>query len=136
MVIQMEKFMTLYEAAGGEETIRKLVETFYPLVQQDPLLSPLFPEDIRPVMEKQFLFLTQYFGGPPLYSQKYGHPMMRARHLPFPITPERAQAWLNCMKRAMETVGIEETLRKLMLERLTATAYHFVNTPSEKQSEY
>lgn len=121
--------ISLYEAIGGAETITKLVEAFYPKVQADPDIGPLFPEDITPVMEKQKLFLTQFFGGPQLYSDKYGHPMMRARHLPFPITPERADAWLSCMKRALAEIGLDERWQPVVLERLKGPAYHFVNTP-------
>ncbi|WP_019534405.1 globin [Paenibacillus ginsengihumi] len=119
---------TFYEAMGGAETIRRIVEAFYPKVQAHPLLGPLFPEDIRPVMEKQYMFLSQFFGGPPLYSERYGHPMMRARHLPFPITKERAEAWLGCMKQALEETGMEPSLRDAVLERLRGPAYHFVNS--------
>ncbi|WP_284645007.1 globin domain-containing protein [Paenibacillus silviterrae] len=114
---------------GGPEGIRRIVEAFYPKVQQHPKLGPLFPEDITPVMEKQYLFLTQFFGGPPLYSEQYGHPMMRARHLPFEITPERAAAWLSCMANALDEVGMEKALKEAVLERLQGPAYHFVNTP-------
>lgn len=119
---------TFYEAMGGAETIRRIIEAFYPKVQAHPLLGPLFPEDIRPVMEKQYMFLSQFFGGPPLYSERYGHPMMRARHLPFPITKERAEAWLGCMKQALEETGMEPSLRDAVLERLRGPAYHFVNS--------
>lgn len=118
---------TLYEALGGERGIRQIVETFYPLVQRDPKIGPLFPEDIDPVKEKQFLFLTQFFGGPPLYSMQYGHPMMRARHLPVPITVERADAWLSCMREALTQIGIDPELKEIVLERLKGPAYHFVN---------
>lgn len=120
---------TLYEAIGGEETVRAIVEAFYPRVQVDPELGPLFPEDIRPVQEKQFQFLTQFFGGPALYTEQYGHPMMRARHLPIPITPRLAEVWLSCMTQALEDIGMDELLRKIVLERLSAPAHHFVNTP-------
>ncbi|GIP31124.1 globin [Paenibacillus sp. J2TS4] len=120
---------TIYEAIGGEEVIRRIVEAFYPKVQAHPLLSPIFPEDILPVMEKQFMFLTQFFGGPSLYTEAYGHPMMRARHLPFPITPERAEAWLGCMRQALEENVEDEALRQLMMQRLSGPAYHFVNQP-------
>ncbi|MFD0868034.1 Truncated BHb [Chlamydia abortus] len=120
---------TIYEAIGGAEAVRRLVEAFYPKVQAHPLLSPIFPEDITPVMEKQYMFLSQFFGGPPLYTEAYGHPMMRARHLPFPITPERAEAWLACMRQALEETVEDESLRMLMLERLSGPAYHFVNQP-------
>lgn len=122
---------TIYEAIGGEPALRRLVEAFYPKVQAHPLLGPIFPADIRPVMEKQFLFLSQFFGGPSLYSDQYSHPMMRARHLPFPVTPKRAEAWLGCMAEALQEIGLDETLRQVVLERLSGPAYHFVNTPDE-----
>jgi hemoglobin len=119
---------TIYEAIGGAETIRRLVEAFYPKVQAHPNLGPLFPEDITPVKEKQYMFLTQFFGGPRLYSDKYGPPMMRARHLPFPITPQRAEDWLGCMEAAAEEIGLPADLKAMVLERLRGPAYHFVNT--------
>jgi hemoglobin len=118
---------TLYEQIGGEETVRALVEAFYPKVQAHPLLAPLFPENIRPVMEKQFMFLTQFLGGPPLYSEVHGTPMLRARHLPFPITRQRSEAWLACMKTAMEEVGIDGIAGEQMWNRLVMTAFHMVN---------
>lgn len=121
-------YSTIYEAAGGGPAIRDLVERFYPKVQEHPLLAPLFPEDIRPVMEKQYQFLTQFFGGPSLYSDLHGHPMMRGRHLPFPITKERADAWLDCMRRALEETSLPPELQQIMLDRLSGPAYHFVNS--------
>ena len=127
----MHEHQTLYEAIGGAPAVRSIVERFYPKVKADPLLGPIFPEDIRPVMEKQYLFLTQFLGGPPLYSEKYGHPMMRARHLPFPVTPARAKAWLDCMARALAETDIPEPLQALVLERLSGPAYHFVNREDE-----
>ncbi|MNE71226.1 Group 2 truncated hemoglobin YjbI [compost metagenome] len=129
----MNRNVSFYEAIGGGETLRLIVEAFYPKVQAHPLLGPLFPEDIHPVMDKQYLFLTQFFGGPSLYSDQYGHPMMRGRHLPFPITPERAAAWLDCMNRALQEVGIEDELRQAVIQRLSGPAYHFVNTAEEEE---
>jgi len=128
----MAGYATLYDAIGGAPAIRDLVERFYPKVQQDPLLSPIFPEDIRPVMEKQYLFLTQFFGGPALYSDQYGHPMMRARHMPFPVTPSRAEAWLACMAGALAETDIPSELQGMMLERLSGPAHHFINTEDEE----
>ncbi|GIO38366.1 globin domain-containing protein [Paenibacillus antibioticophila] len=122
---------SLYEQLGGAETIRNLVEAFYPKVQANPLLGPLFPEDIYPVMEKQYMFLTQFFGGPMLYSEAHGHPMMRARHLPFPVTPQRAEAWLGCMREALEDLEVPAPLREVVLHRLSGPAFHFVNTAQE-----
>ncbi|RRJ61922.1 globin [Paenibacillus oralis] len=125
----MDPTLSIYDNLGGGPTLKRLVEAFYPRVQKDPLLAPLFPEDITPVMEKQYMFLTQFFGGPPLYSDAFGHPMMRARHMPFPVTRERAEAWLACMRAALEEIGIEEPLRGFVLDRLSGPAFHFVNTP-------
>ncbi|MFC4597078.1 globin [Cohnella hongkongensis] len=131
----MSSYATIYEAIGGADAIREIVTRFYPKVQAHPLLAPLFPEDIQPVMEKQFLFLTQFLGGPPLYSDQYGHPMMRARHLPFPITPERAAAWLACMAEALSETSIPEPLQKLTIERLSGPANHFINTESDSDHQ-
>ncbi|MCK9911515.1 globin, partial [Microbacteriaceae bacterium K1510] len=92
-----------------------------------PELVPIFPDDLTETREKQFLFLTQFLGGPPLYSEQHGHPMLRARHMKFPITPQRADAWLSCMSQAMDKVGLEGELRKAIYDRLTLTAHHMVN---------
>lgn len=127
----MNQYNTIYEAIGGAETVRRMVEAFYPKVQQNELLGPLFPQDIDPVMDKQYQFLTQFLGGPSLYSDAYGHPMMRARHLPFPITPERAEAWLGCMRSALVEIGMPAELRDLLIDRLSGPAHHFVNTPAD-----
>lgn len=124
----MSEYQTIYEAIGGSTAIRQIVESFYPKVMAHPMLAPIFPEDIRPVVEKQYLFLTQFFGGPSLYSDEYGHPMMRARHMPFPITPARAEAWLECMEQALAETDIEPEVQEVMLKRLSGPAFHFVNT--------
>lgn len=122
---------SIYENLGGAEGLHRLVEVFYAKVQLHPQLGPLFPEDITPVLEKQYQFLTQFFGGGPLYSELHGHPMMRARHMHIPITPERAEDWLQCMKEALEETGVEEPLRSFVLSRLAGPAHHFVNMPKD-----
>lgn len=118
---------TPYEQIGGADTVARLVEAFYGLVKQDPDLSPIFPDDLSEIQQKQYLFLTQFLGGPPLYSEKYGHPMLRARHMPFPITPRRAEAWLACMSQAMDRINLHGEVREAIFERLRLTAYHMVN---------
>lgn len=125
----MNSNQSIYDNLGGEQALRALVESFYPKVQKDPLLSPLFPADINPVKEKQYMFLSQFFGGPTLYSDQFGHPMMRARHLPFPITEQHGAAWLKCMGEALSDIGVEESLKDFVLQRLSGPAHHFVNTP-------
>lgn len=123
----MNNSKTIYDIIGGEAKIREIVETFYPKVKQNPWLAPLFPEDINPVMEKQYQFMSQLLGGPPLYSDRYGHPMMRARHLPFHIDRPRADAWLECMEASLMEVGISNDIREHLMERFTGMAYHFMN---------
>ncbi|MFD2169715.1 globin [Tumebacillus lipolyticus] len=118
---------SVYELIGGGETIRRLVDAFYRRVGEHPGLKPLFPADLTETADKQYLFLTQFFGGPPLYSQQYGHPMLRARHLPFPITPERAKEWLGCMREAMDEIGLSGPIADHMYERFIQTAHHMVN---------
>ncbi|WP_047154236.1 globin domain-containing protein [Aneurinibacillus tyrosinisolvens] len=120
-----------YDAIGGAETIKKLVAAFYPKVARDPLLSPIFPKDLTLTEEKQFMFLSQFLGGPTLYSDEYEHPMMRARHMPFPVTPKRAERWLQLMKEAMDDIGMEGPPREYMYNRLIQVAHHMVNTPDE-----
>ncbi|OIJ10122.1 globin [Anaerobacillus arseniciselenatis] len=116
-----------YEAMGGKEVLEELVETFYNKVEHHPLLAPIFPVDLTETIRKQKQFLTQFLGGPQLYSNEHGHPMLRARHMPFAITEERAEAWLECMRSAMDEVNLEGPLREYIFERLTQTAYHMVN---------
>lgn len=122
---------TPYELIGGAPTIDRLVEAFYSRVAKDPVLAPIFPDDLEPVKEKQRLFLTQFFGGPPLFSQQYGPPMLRARHLPHPITPKGAAAWLACMREAMDEAGITGPLGDALFQHLTHTAHHMINRPDE-----
>jgi hemoglobin len=130
--LTMKRNISLYEAVGEAEGIRTIVELFYPKVQVHPLIGPLFPEDINPVIDKQYMFLSQFLGGPSLYSDEHGHPMMRARHMPFPITRRHAEAWLSCMRSALEEAGHTPELRDLLIERLSGPAYHFVNTSEEE----
>ncbi|MFX3624131.1 MAG: globin [Ectobacillus sp.] len=127
--------ITPFEAIGGEKGIAALVDTFYSYVSQHPDLTPIFPKDLTETARKQKQFLTQYFGGPPLYTEEHGHPMLRARHLPFEITPKRKQAWLSCMHQAMDDVGLEGPLREFMWERLALTANHMMNTPEKTGEE-
>lgn len=122
---------TPYDAIGGEETVAKLVDAFYRRVAKHPDLAPIFPEDLTEVRRKQYAFLTQFFGGPPLFSEQYGPPMLRRRHLPHPITPTRVKAWLACMAEAMDEAGIHGPMREFLYARLTATAHHMTNTADD-----
>ena len=126
---------TLYEAIGGSETIHHLVEAFYSRVAEHPDLYPIFPDDLTETARKQEQFLSQFLGGPAFYTEEHGHPMLRARHLPFKITPTRKDAWLACMEEALEEAEIQEPFKSAIFERLTHTAHHMMNTPEDRKGE-
>jgi hemoglobin len=126
-------FKTLYAEIGGQETIDKLVDAFYPRVYANEELRPLFEGDMEEIKRKQRMFLPQFLGGPALYSQEFGPPAMRDRHLPFEVTPYRAKCWLGCMKEAFEEIGLYETpAGKAFYDRLTQLAGIMVNSPDRK----
>ncbi|PIC97984.1 MULTISPECIES: globin [unclassified Sporosarcina] len=116
----------------GEKKLHELIETFYAKVAVHPDLIPIFPNDLTETIRKQKQFQTQYLGGPNLFTEEHGHPMMKARHNPFPITPTRAEAWLACMAEAMDDVGLEGPLREVYYKRLVLTANHMVNRNEEE----
>jgi hemoglobin len=117
---------TLFERLG-EENLRLLVDRFYDLVFSHEQISHLFKTDKELIKEKQRLFLTQFLGGPPLYSERYGHPQLRARHLPHPIHEDDAVAWLSCMSAAVTSLPIEESLKDELFKRFIPTAMFMVN---------
>ncbi|MFD2443204.1 globin [Bacillus sp. CGMCC 1.16607] len=119
--------------AIGEGKLHQLVDAFYLRVSRHPDLAPIFPTGFNEIARKQKQFLTQYLGGPTLYTDEHGHPMMRARHLPFEITPRRAKAWLSCMNEAMDEVELTGHIRDEFFARLHLTAQHMINTPETQE---
>lgn len=111
----------------GEENIKTLVDRFYDLVFAHPQISHLFKSDKAVIKEKQRLFLTQFLGGPDVYSQQYGHPQLRARHLPHPISDDDAVAWLECMNKSIGTLSIDEKVKDELFKRFIPTAMFMVN---------
>lgn len=128
-----EAIRTPYEMIGGADTLARLVDNFYDLVAKHPDLAPLFPEDFTEVKERQYQFLTQFLGGPTLYTDQHGHPMLRARHMRFPIGVVQAEAWLACMQEAMDQTGLHGELRQQIFDRLRLTAHHMVNQWEQKE---
>ena len=119
----------IYDVIGPEK-IEELVNAFYPKVYSDKDLLEIFDiVDIDEIMYKQKLFLTQVTGGPALFSEEYGAPRMRYRHLPHEITPTRAKAWLRCMQEAFEEVGLwEDPVGQVFYKRIMEVASIMVNT--------
>lgn len=120
---------TFYDVVGGEETFRRIVARFYEEVAADDVLRPLYPdEDLGPAEERLRLFLMQYWGGPRTYSQQRGHPRLRMRHAPFTIGPIERDAWLRCMRVAVDEAGLDERRRKQLWDYLEMAAHSMVNS--------
>lgn len=116
---------THYERLGGEETIRRLVDRFYDLMDGEPDyygIRKLHPQDLQGARGKLFMFLSGWTGGPQLYTEKFGNPRLRQRHLPFAIGEAERDQWMSCMTRAMADVGVEEGLRRELTAAFMKTA--------------
>jgi len=116
---------THYEKIGGEETIRRLVDRFYELMDEDPdyfAIRKLHPQDLAGARDKLFMFLSGWTGGPQLYMEKFGHPRLRQRHMPFEIGETERDQWMDCMKRAMDDVGVDDMLRLELTAAFQKTA--------------
>ena len=116
-----------YERLGGEQAVRGLVDRFYDLMNSLPearQIRDLHPQDLAGSQEKLFKFLSGWLGGPQLYIAEYGHPRLRARHMPFPIGEAERDAWLSCMEQALAETEMEELLRNHLLQSLRNTADH------------
>jgi hemoglobin len=123
---------TAYVLIGGAESIRQLVDRFYDLMELEPayaVIRQLHPADLSTSRDKLYLFLTGWMGGPELYQEKYGHPKLRARHLPFPIGSIERNQWLDCMQRAMDEVAVDALLKERLNESFFATADWMRNKP-------
>ena len=121
-----------YERMGGETVIRRLVDRFYDLMDEDPDyygIRKLHPQDLTSSREKLFMFLCGWTGGPPLYTDKYGDPRLRTRHMPFPIGASERDQWLGCMDRAMVDIELDEVLRKKLAMAFDQTADFMRNQP-------
>lgn len=121
---------TPYQELGGEAGVRKLVHRFYELMDTLPEaagIRALHPQNLAESEEKLFLFLSGFFGGPSLYIEKYGHPMLRRRHLPFPIDESARDQWLLCMSQALDDVGASRALKEHLGRAFFQTANHMRN---------
>ncbi len=121
---------TFFEVLGGVETIRNIVERFYDVMDSDPKaagIRAMHQTDLTSAREKLFMFLTGWTGGPQLYIEQYGHPMLRARHMPFLIGESERDQWMYCMIRALHDVGIEEKVLIRFAEALWDVADHMRN---------
>jgi hemoglobin len=123
----------LYEQIGGAPVFRRLVDAFYAHIEADPVLRPLFPEDMGPGKEHQYLFLSQYFGGPATYTEQRGHPRLRMRHLPYAISTREATHWLTHMLAAIDETGIPEPHATTMRTYFRQAAAAMINRVAEER---
>jgi len=121
--------VSFFELLGGEsqgiEKLRNLVETFYDIMDSDPKVVPLramHQADLTEAREKLFMFLTGWTGGPQLYIERYGHPMLRHRHLPFAVDESARDQWMYCMIKAMHQQGFDDALMTKLAEQLYGVA--------------
>lgn len=119
-----------YQRIGGADKVRALVHRFYQIMDELPEaygIRKLHPEDLSGSEDKLFKFLSGWMGGPQLFVQEYGHPMLRQRHLPFPIANDERDQWLMCMRQALLEVVEEEALREELMRALIKVADHMRN---------
>jgi hemoglobin len=110
---------------GGQPTVDRLIDSFYDRMETLPeaaVIRALHPKDLsgtRAILKK---YLAEWLGGPPAYSQERGHPRLRARHLPFSIGDAERDAWMFCMRGALEEVVTDEPAREWILQKLSPLA--------------
>jgi len=123
---------THFEEIGGAEAVRQLVDRFYDLMDTAPEAAnvrALHATSLKSSREKLRLFMTGWLGGPPLYVEKHGHPMLRQRHFPFAIGTVERDEWLWCMDRALAEQPMPDDLRHYLQQRLQGVAEHMRNQP-------
>ncbi len=116
---------TPFEWIGGEARIREVVERFYDLMDLEPAYAELrqsHGSDLSSARDKLFMFLCGWMGGPQHYVERFGHPRLRMRHMPFSIGIVERDQWLACMNQAMQEVGVDEELRQRLSNSFFQTA--------------
>ncbi len=120
-----ENAPTLFDIIGGEARLRELVDRFYDLMDLEPqfaALRAMHPPTLDGSRDKLFWFLTGWSGGPNHYIERFGHPRLRARHLPFSIAATERDQWLRCMALAMHEIDLPEALQERLITSFFQTA--------------
>lgn len=116
---------TPFEMLGGEQGVRALVDRFYDLMHLEPgyaRLRAIHPTELDGSRDKLFWFLCGWLGGPQHYIERFGHPMLRARHLPYPIGNVERDQWMACMRQAMAELPVPPALAARLAEAFQGTA--------------
>lgn len=128
----MSEATTPFQRLGGEPGVRALVDRFYDLMDLEPgyaALRALHPQDLSGSRDKLHWFLCGWLGGPDLYQQRFGHPRLRARHLPYPIGIAERDQWMACMVQAMQEQALDPVLAQRLAEAFFGTADWMRNRP-------
>ena len=126
-----------YELLGGQDTVDRLVDRFYDRMEALPeaaVVRAMHASDLGPIRLVLKKYLGEWLGGPKLYSSERGHPMLRARHLPFPIGNAERDAWLACMNGALDETVANELVREHIRVALINLAGWMRNLPGEEPS--
>ncbi len=122
-----------YDVIGGDAGVRRLVDRFYDLMDELPEaydIRKLHPEDLSGSRDKLYWYLSGWLGGPALYESRFGHPRLRARHLPFAIGEVERDQWLLCMRQAVLEVIDEGPFRDQLWQAIAGLADHMRNQAS------
>ena len=125
MTIEENQPPPLYDLIGGDGRLRELVDRFYDLMELEPEFAgirALHPSSLDGSRDKLYWFLSGWTGGPSLYTERFGHPRLRARHLPYAIASDERDQWLRCMAWAMQDLQLEESLQIRLLQSFYQTA--------------
>jgi len=125
-----DKKLTPYEAMGGEQAIRSLVDRFYFYMDTLPEaaeIRKMHAKSLLSAKDKLFKFLSGWLGGPDLYIQEFGHPMLRKRHFPFAIGQSERDQWILCMIKALAELNMDAGVRGTVQEALSQLASHMIN---------
>ena len=118
-----------YELFGGEPFFSDLVSQFYARVATNEILRPMYPErDMEGAAQRLKMFLEQFWGGPSTYSEERGHPRLRMRHAGFHIGPAAKEAWLTCMRQAVDGMEMEAAAQVKLWRYLEGAAEHLLNS--------
>lgn len=122
--------VTPYQLMGGEAAIRSLVDRFYfymDILPEAQGIRAIHAESLASAKDKLFKFLSGWLGGPNLFIEEFGHPMLRARHFPFAIGPSERDQWMLCMNKALYEISMDDRLRTELRNALQQLATHMIN---------
>jgi hemoglobin len=127
-----------YDRIGGAAGVRALVTRFYALMAELPEareVLAMHPENLASSREKLYEFLSGWLGGPPLYLERRGQPLLRQRHMPFAIDDAAARAWLLCMDRALDEAPADDDVKRLLRAAFKRMADHLRNAGAYRRPE-